>query len=1088
MTATYNRESILSFLNVIALRHPNWFNFTDKEGVFTDRDLDIIDFKKIVHCIESGQSYDVGVKKVPPPIPPKLQSIVERENSRNSIPSTPTSDRLSYQRRPSSAETYIVNEENNVHETIIHDDKEEESLEDSIEINDDVTISLAHVIDPAIIKHQFSILHTQNNEIISSDLPFNDDSKWSRNTALSDEDWRRLSYENLILATGMFRRVSKSELETLLSIFRNMLKINNELHSELIMNILMDDMTLHISTSINSDIFKILTPTEKLPKIFFESHLIKRRIEVIQNMENIESKKRNIWLLLNTLVLIFRKKEKFDYYAKNSFDKISIKEESNFRKMLKVCFENLLAGIPTESDTNLISQLKDWVQDVNEYPIQLSVQLYQPFINMSIETIFENDSDDEDEKDLDEIDEEFNELHASLKTLRYMLGIKDLHTHIMVLSLYCQKFEKTKTNSSDEEFILERIRNTLNLIEKEIIDKIIESKDQKEFFDQYFSQCYNSFGVKLLNYTQVYGTEEQPLKEHLQVFSKLVEITNLIYMGSKDYKKLLSEYIALAIRSSAYYNYTILKGDSPITETLFSMIEFEKQLQEEIQEEHGAIDSIFSTIYQHCHLEYDFAICGLLFYDVAKLIPTIGDLNADVLRIFEILGERWIPQLCSVLHPEDLEEKETIPTNLNINDIFKPLTIVSVPLLDAWMSKINQLFNEYLVNSIQLEKWTPITKDVKYSTSAVDVIGFLERSFSFLQRIKIPVVQNYVRQYIQLSCDMIDLYCGFILSPLPQLHKLKPNLPQIKKIKSNTLFSKKSSSKLKEEDELFENLERNRLKFGQQFNLDILFLRLNNVIYVRKKLLNLTIRASEHWLSTMNDVFCMAPSENEGNYEDIFSETMEKIKKTVKDIIEFIAHWIVYIRLWPRIFYNQIYYESTSDTMLTRILSSELDPILGSIVENVDEESLSEVIIRNVFKVFLIAFEMVVLDGGIHRKFYPEDFQYILDDLSELEAYFYQDGNGISSQEFILQNTARLKTIAGIMKLSTDELIRNPEFGFFSKLPEVSNSSPISKLTIYKILYHRYLHDKMAKKFIKKTPLPVQAQILSQVQQSQLRD
>jgi len=1041
-------------------------------------------------------------RKAPPPVPPKKDSSSAALNTPGIGKTTQKIQKPSQSSSQSSNGPQIVTLED-----LLNDDEDDEQ-QDNPELAQHAPVSPLDALEAPfkvnVLREKLATPHMNMTDSPSMrKLPLDDTAHFTslqRLPQLSDADRHTLAYENIILTTGILRFLNAEDLSCVLSTIRTMLHITQDQHTEILSNLLLEGMTPHISTSVNPSIHEKITTHDNLPKIFWKTGSLWYRLRLVREMENENARRRHQWIALNALILAFRNEEKgqsfcFEPPSEVEAEKVIISDEHEFASVVSACLEAFVTNTTSAQDDIVFNALLEWTMDLREnYPFPLNLQCYTPLVRLAAQSLLEVDSDEDDFDDEDDADMECQEIISALKKTRESLDIDEICGDVAFLASLCKQFSSAP-HQEDQTVITSHIRSTLHKIEEDAPFNA-SSGNARLQQEKLFSQCFDSFGSKLMNYTQVYGEHEVLLKEHLQIFSALIRLSNVILNGTAgDTEAQMSRASRYILRGTAIHNYQLAKGTLPITKDIVAMLDFEKHLYEEMQEEHEAIGQIFEELSEHCHIDYDTVMFSLLSADVAQLLEYIGELSPDVFHLFSVLGDNWISHICRELNSGQEstsatnngiygdEEGRPSPVDVfvdgeelaNIEILFQPLIVATRPLLDGWLDKIKILFQEYLDNCIRLENWKPVSEEIHYSSSAVDVIGFLDRSIPFLKQIHLPIMKSYYRHYVQTCCGMVQKYCAIMVDPIPPCDKLMPFLPPFKKVKNNTLFSKKSKNKVTPEEEKYLRAEAKRLRYGKQFNRERLFIRLNNITFVRQRLLKLLERMDNDWVDTVDTLFHGKMVSKEVDFAVLARGTCELIKTLIQQLIDFIAYSNVYIHLWEEVFIEQpqrLYFESAQDTSLQSLLPKYFDALLGTIVENVEEESLSEVIIRATFKCVIHSLEIVLLDGGEHRIFFVEDHKLVLRDLGALESYFFQDGNGISSQAFLLHCTARLKGIAGtLMDKSTEDLINGGDFNqSFHELPDRSQDSPYTKELVYKVLYHRKSHDKMAKKFLSKVP------------------
>lgn len=201
------------------------------------------------------------------------------------------------------------------------------------------------------------------------------------------------------------------------------------------------------------------------------------------------------------------------------------------------------------------------------------------------------------------------------------------------------------------------------------------------------------------------------------------------------------------------------------------------------------------------------------------------------------------------------------------------------------------------------------------------------------------------------------------------------------------------------------------------------------------------------------------------DFDSLIHGTNTFILNAIKDLANYIGTRNIFIEMQRPIF-DELYLPTVEQNPFRPFLSEYFDPWLESTCESVSDAVCVDLVIKATFRNLVYALQMVILDGGDRRIFQPTDSASILRDITSIENFFYADGEGIRSRDYVTRCTAPLKAIVGnVMDKQSQELILGGRHNVpFANLP-VRNSIPWCKQIVYRVLYHRADDD--AKKFLK---------------------
>ncbi|KAJ6236835.1 protein unc-13 [Anaeramoeba flamelloides] len=255
----------------------------------------------------------------------------------------------------------------------------------------------------------------------------------------------------------------------------------------------------------------------------------------------------------------------------------------------------------------------------------------------------------------------------------------------------------------------------------------------------------------------------------------------------------------------------------------------------------------------------------------------------------------------------------------------------------------------------------------------------------------------------------------------------------------------------------------------EKYSIDELCLRINNFYYINKKLQKI-----EKLIKTkISNILGITEMEFNKTTKTLL-EPFRRLKNQIDDqflanTIRWMSAKIVFHDLKPYLADTLYIYKPENNRIKDALL--KFDPTLEKIVDVLQQDSVIDLILKNLFSDFVLCFEKVLLDGGDSRIF-TKDSSFLIKDISIIKNFFMapdENGNcrGIPRQ-FANNGFSHVESIISkFFILDTSQLISDfKDLNSKKKTLKINNNPIFSKKNIFKILCHR--NEKDAKKFCKK--------------------
>ncbi|KAF0973652.1 hypothetical protein FDP41_008079 [Naegleria fowleri] len=350
-------------------------------------------------------------------------------------------------------------------------------------------------------------------------------------------------------------------------------------------------------------------------------------------------------------------------------------------------------------------------------------------------------------------------------------------------------------------------------------------------------------------------------------------------------------------------------------------------------------------------------------------------------------------------------------------------------------------------------------------------------------------------------------------------------------LKSNST-STTSSTTNSSSSSLMNDLITNPQKTFHSISYESLFVRLANLVNTRRQYIK-TVKELIEYSEQSRLLFIgksNATTHNPTTLPSIYASvdfysnlegTCDLLKDFISQLTELIGSRNIYCELYHNLF-GELYLPQVKDfTVAPKMIQEYFEPCLESLLDLCDDPVCVEWIITSMFKHLVKALYLIVVegylspdnefhlkwrcwsgDGGDHSSgnsngnssgtnsshnssgreisSHVSLSKILLNDLIQIEKFFYSEGEGIPDWNFITHTTSHLKNIiANVMDKTSEQLIHgsmnNPSFdaaptnghfgGGSQQLGSSHHHNVFTKQIYYKVLYHR--NDPIAKKFIK---------------------
>ncbi|EGG21585.1 hypothetical protein DFA_01471 [Cavenderia fasciculata] len=395
-----------------------------------------------------------------------------------------------------------------------------------------------------------------------------------------------------------------------------------------------------------------------------------------------------------------------------------------------------------------------------------------------------------------------------------------------------------------------------------------------------------------------------------------------------------------------------------------------------------------------------------------------------------------------------------------------PVTEYVSTVISSWCQNQEKSFNKWFENMFQVDKFTPMDKDHKHSSSVLDMFQMFYQTLGTLSKMKGSLGTNFAGFIITLSgmfnkCLIIYNQTIAEISLQNQKQHLYP-FSLNEKIKKKGAFRKSVNSLTSSatgvgsrESEKY-NVSPTLITKFQNQSLQTLIVCLNNLDFIYK---NVNDYVEHHSYADVNLKKSLA---------DMFLPTQSSMKNSATALIDYIGAKVVFIDLKETFIDICYMFPLSQRTRVDEPLES-LNPHLRTIYTNVSSTERGNDVLTAVCKAFLQGLEYLILYGGPNRIYSAKDSDLIDLDIETIKDYFLdRDEQGVAKavQELHFDGFAKnLRKVVNVLMDQGSEILIEQYSGVNSGTSKTA-AAGFGKEVLMAILVHR--NDKPARSFIKK--------------------
>ncbi|EFC50496.1 predicted protein [Naegleria gruberi] len=944
----------------------------------------------------------------------------------------------------------------------------------------------------------------------------------------SYNELKSLSYEILLLNSNGLVDFSgnRENLDAILNTVRKYCGVSKNEHFEMVKRVTNSaSFTNSLNTIDSVEYYQTISKIKLQPSTDSKTSLqLWKLIGLVLKNENLDIIKQYSQVFYNNLLLFLKQQTNINFKLNN----ITFTDMQKLEEFLNEEFTNFddsdsindIIQIYTKLNSDIVTPLIKQIPstgDLIPYLYPLNIKLYSYLSDTrvlsllklaksgEIEIPYDIDDVMNDEIDLSDIFIDLIEDEEVTKSLKLHRKVLNISETMDIMCYIDSVFRMEQNCQTDTDLLLLCDRYLLCLLQYYIKHTKFSnySKEELSLYNNVFNNMRHILGNSLMDFTSSYTIDHEVFSSHLKLFKYVYYImqkneNNLTNLSTVfDYiTKLSMRKQYERIKSSNMHSASEQAGSNNIIDdsvVLDELVKFGKDILEELSYQQSTFFTYLGSKDYYPNAFIDSLYLNLSNYlkDVqtvfSKYVKT--EVSGGVFEIFEIF-ESFLKIFNEYLfNDEELEltDLENIRKEypFKMSKLFEPnISILRVPM-NNWMNNIQNQYFKYLENSVKLEKFEPISQEVMYSSSHVDLFTFVRQGLPTLYKLCMPNAMEYFRHFNQCLSGLMQRYCVHMVHNLPKVEDFIPK--KIQPFSSITVNTSGNGvlKKLMSSGETADNtngfitprFESNGISYEE------LFVRLANLVNTRRQYIKVVkelIEKSDNYrllfvgktnTNSTSLPATLLPIDFYSNLEG----TSELLKDFIKQLTEIIGCRNIYHELYNNLF-GELYLPTVKDMTLSKMIEDYFEPCLESLVEMTDDPNCVEWIIMSMFRHLIKSLQFIIIDGYISqnefhlnkRQYSASDTKYFLSDLSLIEKFFYSDGEGISDWNFIIQTTGFLKNvIANVMDKASEYLIngsnQNPAFETLSA--SITPKTPFSKNVVYKVLFNRT--DLHAKKFIK---------------------
>eukprot|EP01018_Ginkgo_biloba_P033708 Gb_29552 [translate_table: standard] len=462
--------------------------------------------------------------------------------------------------------------------------------------------------------------------------------------------------------------------------------------------------------------------------------------------------------------------------------------------------------------------------------------------------------------------------------------------------------------------------------------------------------------------------------------------------------------------------------------------------------------------------------------DLKPFLDKISDLTDEVesvLSAADTLEEYLRGLVLSVSREGNICQQHLVPYQLEV---------VAGHLVMRWVDIQLKKVNDSVQQSISNEDWTPISTELRYGKSILDVFKILKETMDQFLSLRLPLRITQLRNIVDGLDGTLQLYCNCILSQLGTVADLIPPVPSLRRHKKENIvkaFSKTKAAEPKVPDKNNQNEERTLSTMTHCICLNTLHYILYQVDSLEDSIKerwgvkspNIDICFNSGGLSrhrpSGSDLRLRRPARISEEFSVGFDNTRKVATLTLEKVCEFTGIKIIFCDMRES-FIDGLYKGSVLSSRIENVING-LDLVLGELIEAI-VEPIRDRVVMGLLQASLNGFLRVMLDGGPSRAFSQSDVDMLEEDLKALKDFFIADGDGLPSS-FVEIAADTLKQVLELYRYQTRVVIeyfkRASEHVGTACTPQKNAKTASGDVDILlRVLCHRT--DRDASQFLKK--------------------
>jgi len=408
-------------------------------------------------------------------------------------------------------------------------------------------------------------------------------------------------------------------------------------------------------------------------------------------------------------------------------------------------------------------------------------------------------------------------------------------------------------------------------------------------------------------------------------------------------------------------------------------------------------------------------------------------------------------------------------------------------VIGTWCQNQEKYFNKWFENIFKLDKFEPLDKELRHSSSVVDMFSMFYQTISTLSKMKGSLGDNFPGFILTLSAmfnTCLTVYDSSIaqITLLNQKDLLYPasinerihNKSKVRKSLSLDKFAK-DKDKDKEQKDLFSSTNSTNSSSSSLTNSGTTSLTqsatLSPVLQTQLSTINIQVMCVcvnnldfiLHNIKRYIEENSFADKGLKEKLAELFSSAEISIGNTIRQLVNMIGQRVIFYECKSSIVENFYINPPVSAKNRVEVILENVSPFLKTIYNHTQTLERGNDILTAVSRAFLQAMEFAILYGGPVRAFQPKDASSIEYDIELVKDFFLdrdEEGNpsGVSETSFEQYAFPLRNVVQLLMDQSTEMLIE--------QYNDSKSHQKFSKEIIFCVLIHR--PEKIARTFIKK--------------------